>query len=242
MLASYPPLAGSSPCKKMCVCDSIRPGMTVTEGARLITVSAWRISGELPSTTATILLPRMMMPLSCRTASLLPSIRLTARIAMVGGAAWAKAAAESRMKASASLRMNRTSRLSFSERGTVNASTNKLNPKQSFDDGFGLDLHQHLGQDERAHLDHACRGADGAEELAVGAANGFPVARDVDHVHAGANDIFQRRPGAGQRALDVAQRLDGLRVRIADADNAAVRRRRRCASDVHHVAQAHRAR
>src|SRR5688572_2964423 len=58
---------------------------------------------------------------------------------------------------------------------------------------FRLDLHQHRGIDETAHLDHARGRANGPEDLPVGAAHRLPVPGDVDHVDAGAHHVLEPR-------------------------------------------------
>jgi len=67
-------------------------------------------------------------------------------------------------------------------------------------DGFGFDLHSHVGRHQAAHLDHGAGRPDVAKDLAVGAADGFPVVLDVGDEEARAHDIrevgarpFQRR-------------------------------------------------
>src|SRR3990170_2855740 len=73
------------------------------------------------------------------------------------------------------------------------------------DEGVGLDLDQHFGDDEAADLDQTGGGPDFAEKLAVRPANSFPVL-DVCHIDAGANDVLQIGPGAAQRGLDILER------------------------------------
>ena len=52
----------------------------------------------------------------------------------------------------------------------------------------------------------------------MGAADLLPVSRDVDHEHAGTDDIVEAGAGLRQRRLDVFQRLLRLCVGVADAD------------------------
>ena len=54
--------------------------------------------------------------------------------------------------------------------------------------------------------------------------------------------IAEFRAGFGQRAFDIAQRLNGLRVGVAFADDAALRIRRRRSRDVNMIADANRSR
>jgi hypothetical protein len=56
---------------------------------------------------------------------------------------------------------------------------------------FGLDFDEHVRIDQVAHLDHGGRGPNGAEDLSMRPANGFPVADDVRDVNAGAHNVFQ---------------------------------------------------
>src|SRR2546425_7385565 len=64
---------------------------------------------------------------------------------------------------------------------------------------------------------------------------------DVGEVHARAHDVVERGAGLLQRVLDVAQRLDRLGVRVAHADDAAVRPGGGRARHVHHGPDPHRA-
>ena len=91
--------------------------------------------------------------------------------------------------------------------------------------------------DQPRDLDHRGRGTDVAEDLAVGAPDLLPVA-DVDDVHARADDVFQARPRLLERRGDVPERLHGLGVRIALADDLSVRSGRGGARDVDDVADA----
>ena len=59
------------------------------------------------------------------------------------------------------------------------------------DDGLGFDLDQHGRIDQGAYLDHGSHRPDVAKDLAVGAADGLPVARDVQHVDPGAHHVAQ---------------------------------------------------
>ncbi len=75
-------------------------------------------------------------------------------------------------------------------------------------------------------------GSNVAEEFSVGFANFFPVG-DVDHVHAGADNIFHGCAGFLQRRFDVFQGLHGLGVNVADTDDFAVCPSGRGAGHVH---------
>src|SRR5579871_2631035 len=79
MLASYPPFAGSSPWRKMCVCESISPGRTVSSERSMMVASAGTFAAPA-SETLSILFPRMVMIWSRRGLSDFPSINTPARI------------------------------------------------------------------------------------------------------------------------------------------------------------------
>ena len=64
-------------------------------------------------------------------------------------------------------------------------------------------------------------GADVAEQLGVGAADGVGVI-DVGHQVASAHQVGQRRTNVAQRGLDSAQNEQRLPVRIADGHGLAV--------------------
>ena len=51
----------------------------------------------------------------------------------------------------------------------------------------------------------------------MGAAHRLPIARDVQHVHPRADDVFHARARFRQRGLDVLQRLLRLRVGVERA-------------------------
>jgi len=87
--------------------------------------------------------------------------------------------------------------------------------------GVGFDFDQHVGVDQFADFDHGGGGHDSFEELAVGAAGFFP-ARDVGDEHSCADDVFERCSGFFESGLDVADRLHGLGVHVAFADDLAV--------------------
>src|SRR3954468_8794588 len=110
------------------------------------------------------------------------------------------------------------------------------------DDGFGFDLDQHLGIDERAYLDHAGCGPDVFKELAVGAPDLLPVPADVDDVHARAHHIFHGSARFLECGFDVAQGLHGLGVGVAFTDDRAALASSRSSGDVDGVAELHRAR
>ena len=54
-----------------------------------------------------------------------------------------------------------------------------------------------MGVQELGNNDHGSRWTDIVKDLAVDAANGFPVG-GVGEVHAGANYVRERRAGAGE--------------------------------------------
>lgn len=74
----------------------------------------------------------------------------------------------------------------------------------------------------------------------MGAADGFPVASDVDDVDAGANDMLELRTGARERACDVGESLTRLRSGVANADELAVAAGCCRAGDVNPLTDAHR--
>lgn len=69
------------------------------------------------------------------------------------------------------------------------------------DDGFGFDLDQVFGADEGFDLDHGGAGADGAEDLAVGAAGFLPPA-DIGYVDARAHYMCWRSTRFGKVVED----------------------------------------
>lgn len=80
-------------------------------------------------------------------------------------------------------------------RASAVRSENWRNPAQGTsvlfgaDVGISLDLDQHVGIDQALDLHHRRRRPDGAEDLAVRAADVFPL-RDVEHVDARAHDVL----------------------------------------------------
>ena len=76
----------------------------------------------------------------------------------------------------------------------------------------------------------------------MGAADGFPVACDVDDVDASANDVLELDTGAGQGTRYVGERLTSLGRGVTDADELSILIRRRSAGDVYPLADAHGAR
>ena len=84
---------------------------------------------------------------------------------------------------------------------------------------FSFDFDEERGIYELADLDHGGGGTNGAEELAVGAADRLPLG-DVGNEHASADDVMKRRTGLLECGLDSAEGLHGLKVRIARADDA----------------------
>src|SRR5581483_1798976 len=115
-----------------------------------------------------------------------------------------------------------TTPVDFSSFGATGGSSSGL-PSGSgsgVDNRVGLDLDEHVVVDQAADLDHRRGGPDLAEDLAVRRAVFLPQ-RDVGDEHARAHDVFQRRAERLQRLLDVADRLQRLRLGIADADDLA---------------------
>src|SRR5215467_4889032 len=92
----------------------------------------------------------------------------------------------------------------------------------SADNRVGFDLHQHIGIDQRAHLNHRGGWADIAEGFAVRTADLFP-ARNIGYVDARTHDVGELCTGLRQRTLDVGDGLLGLRICVALADELAAR-------------------
>src|SRR5258708_6323999 len=84
MFSSYPPFAGSSPQRKMCVCESISPGSTVAE-ERSTTAAPAGICAE-PSATFSIRWPRTKINWFFRGAPPVPSINAPARMTVTRSA------------------------------------------------------------------------------------------------------------------------------------------------------------
>ena len=80
-----------------------------------------------------------------------------------------------------------------------------------------------------------------AEDLAVGATDGFPL-RDVGDEDAGSDDVLESGAGLFEGGGDVRESLARLGGGIADADDSAVGPEGRRAGDVNRVADAHRPR
>src|ERR1700680_1017671 len=89
---------------------------------------------------------------------------------------------------------------------------------------IGFNLYQHLPRNPRANLYHRSRRTNVAEEFAMRLADLLPIG-DVDDEHSGAHYILQCSPGLVQSLLNVLQRLYGLGVNIAHADDLAGRAR-----------------
>ena len=97
------------------------------------------------------------------------------------------------------------------------------------DDCFSFDFDEERGVDEGADLNHGGGRTDGAEELAVGAADRLPLG-DVGDVDACADDVMKGSARLLERGLDGAEGLNSLKIRVAWADDAR-RRDRGCAGD-----------
>src|SRR5271167_1182089 len=106
---------------------------------------------------------------------------------------------------------------------------------------LGLDFHQHLRRNERAHLDHRSSRQDLAEKFTVRPPHLLRIRR-ANNVHARPHHIGQPRSSLQQRPLDILQRLHRLRVSISHAHNLSLRVRRRSARHPHVRAHAHRPR
>ena len=70
-------------------------------------------------------------------------------------------------------------------------------------DGVGFDLHTHVGRDQAAHLDHGAGRPDVAEDLAVGAADGFEVVLDVGDEEARATTSERWAPARSSAAATI---------------------------------------
>src|SRR4051794_2334674 len=105
------------------------------------------------------------------------------------------------------------------------------------DPGVGLDLDQHPRVGQRGDDDGGVDRPDVAERLAVGAGEAVEMA-DVGEEDPRADHLGEGRPDPRQGRLDVRDRLDGLRVRVADPADRAVRHRGGAAGDDDEVAGA----
>ncbi len=110
--------------------------------------------------------------------------------------------------------------------------------RSTFQDGVGFDFDEDFGRDEFADFDHGSGGADVLEKFTVGTADLLPLG-NVGDEDPRANDIFQTGASTGERSFDIANDLDGLSVRIADADDFAVGASGGGAGDADVVAKAH---
>jgi hypothetical protein len=77
------------------------------------------------------------------------------------------------------------------------------------DYGVEFDFDAPVGVEQSRDNDHGGGGADGAKELAVDAADGFPVC-SVGEVHAGADDIFEGCAGIGEGFFGDGENAAGL--------------------------------
>src|SRR6266550_5078040 len=110
-----------------------------------------------------------------------------------------------------------------------------------FDVRVGLDLDEHLAVDEGADLDHRCRGSDIAEDLAVRAADGFPITSDIHDVDTRPNDLIESGTGARERAADVGESLLFLGPAATDTDELSVGIRGGRTGDVYPLTDTYRA-
>src|SRR6266404_5304018 len=79
------------------------------------------------------------------------------------------------------------------------------------------------------------------KKLSVGFANFFPI-RNVGEEHTRADDIFQRSSGPLQRAFNVLEGLNRLRIRITRADDLVIDSSRSCTRNVDICTHANRTR
>src|SRR5205085_10708570 len=105
------------------------------------------------------------------------------------------------------------------------------------DDSVCLDLDQHRWIDESADLHHCTGGPDVAKRFTMRLADRFPGA-DIGHIDSRAHDVGEPCTGLPERTLDVGDRLSGLGVRVAVADNLSGIVGRRGAGDPHLFADA----
>ncbi len=189
---SYPPLAGSSPCRKMWVCDSIIPGSTVAFDRSMTLAPA-----------GTFTLPRIADRLD-----LLPAnhdhlivlwfvgARIDQRPSANHGYLDCSRVTQSAQHRRAGQQHERTSNDAYSL--LFMAVHAPLDDSESSslqfrgDDGVRLDLHQHLGRDHRHHLQHRRCGTNVAEHLAMRPRHFLPAA-DVGYEHPRAHHIAQAR-------------------------------------------------
>lgn len=110
-----------------------------------------------------------------------------------------------------------------------------------FDDCVGFDLDKHCRIDQTRDFDHACSWTNIAENLTVSFCDFLPIV-DVDDVYSRANDVLETGSSSLKRGLDVLQSLNGLQIRITNADNLARFAGGRRARDMHLIADADRPR
>jgi hypothetical protein len=89
------------------------------------------------------------------------------------------------------------------------------------DDRFRFDLHQHLRRNEPADHQHAGRGTNIGEELAVCLPYFLPISQ-MGHEHARAYHLLERGSRPLQSALDIPDGLHSLRVGITRTNNFSV--------------------
>src|SRR6516165_3038856 len=206
---SYPPLAGSSPCRNRCVCDSIIPGSTVALDKSMTFAPAGALT--VPSSpTASIFVPRTTMTWLCFGVSVRGSISVPARMTVTcdGFAGVLCPTAPTH--------------------NTKTMQTSCLNFIASFRPLFSLhfrsnnrirfDLHQHLWRDHGDHLQHRRCRADIAEHLAVRPRYFFPAAHVGDE-HSRPHHVAQAPPRSRQSPLDVLQRLHRLGVHVVTTND-----------------------
>src|SRR6476659_1167328 len=84
--------------------------------------------------------------------------------------------------------------------------------------GDEFDLDEHLGIQERQHVNEGERGADVAEDLAVGPAGLFPLA-DVRQVQLGLHHVLEAEAGLGQHGAELLQDVAGLGIEVLAHDS-----------------------
>ena len=85
---------------------------------------------------------------------------------------------------------------------------------------FCFNLNQHARIDQRANFDHRSARANVSEEFTMRTSVILPAA-DISDKHPGTDDIAQRPTCLSQRALDIADTLGCLLIRIVNTDNVA---------------------
>src|SRR5215475_1353550 len=79
-------------------------------------------------------------------------------------------------------------------------------------------FNEHAIVNQTTHFDHGRARSDLAEKFAVSPPELLPTL-DVRDEHPRPHDVFQTRSQSGERAFDVADHLNRLRVSVTDADD-----------------------